>query len=246
MLLWKCCAALPDESRLAIVIDEDMETDSSENSRDSDMDTSLSASPSPAPSTSVINNKLSASNHLTNHNHNNAVLGSGVVSSNGETDSVDVYNNVLAGGAFRGNSRPGSSSNNNRNNKESWNFNCRLRVKICKEVKKPGRGEWQTGCVGDCLVIDKLLVGGGIIWLFTNYKISEENWKRKEMLRGSQMSSASFVHTHLGVTVQLIKIWLPINPLAADRNWHLGLFENWHLGLFGVSNHSCLWALQPD
>ena len=161
MLLWKCCAALPDESRLAIVIDEDMETDSSENSRDSDMDMSLSASPSPAPSTSVINNKLSASNHLTNHNHNNAVLGSSVVSSNGETDSVDVYNNVLAGGAFRGNSRPGSSSNNNRNNKESWNFNCRLRVKICKEVKKPGRGEWQTGCVGDCLVIDKLLVWGG-------------------------------------------------------------------------------------
>ena len=120
-----------------------METDTSENSRDSDMDTSLSVPSSPAPSTTVINNKHSASNHLTNHNHI-AVRSSSVVSSNGETDTMDVYNNMLAGGECRGNSRPGSSSNNNRNNKESWNFNCRLRVKVCKEVKKPGRGELQT------------------------------------------------------------------------------------------------------
>lgn len=159
-----------------------METDSSENSRDGDTDTSLSASPSPAPSTSVINNKLSASTHLTNHNHNNAVLGGGVVSSNGETDSVEVYNSVLASGALRGNGRPGSSSNNNRNNKESWNFNCRLRVKICKEVKKPGRGEWQTGCVGGCLVIDKTTgwgEGGGGKNYLVIHKLQNIRGKKK-------------------------------------------------------------------
>ena len=145
----------PDESRLAIVIDEDTDSEASSNMADNSLPapsspsvSTTSSSMAAAASTPVVSSKHTSSTHLTNHNHN--AIRSKDVTTNGDADSADSWS-TLPFGESRGQLRPGDDSNSNnvvRNNSNSsnktmevWNFNCQLRVKVCKEVKKPGRGE---------------------------------------------------------------------------------------------------------
>lgn len=151
-----------DEGSLAIVIEEDTETsetDTSEDSCDSlsssflSVTSSLASLPSLSyPTTStpppVINNRHSAAAAVTNHiaaNHNH-------LDKDGVVDDLETNSCYMNNSSFTEelsiSSKAGSnfsSAINNKNNNlkhlEIWNFNSRLRIKICKEVKKPGRGK---------------------------------------------------------------------------------------------------------
>ncbi|XP_070173292.1 integrator complex subunit 6-like isoform X2 [Littorina saxatilis] len=143
-----------DESRLAIVIDEDMDTDSTAaNSSNSDAESPpsspSSSPPNPPLYAPVISSKVpSPSNHVTNHKHNAVKANSS--SNNSDKDVLDIYHNSVAVYEPKAvGQRPGSSSSSvysndvgnlrSVNNKDVWNFNHDLRVKVGKEVKKPGR-----------------------------------------------------------------------------------------------------------
>lgn len=127
--------------------------------------------PSPAATSTQLPSVI-ASNHVTtpvsnhvisNHNHisrsgdeTDQELRSHVMSNNISSDG-DLKGTCIAGSTNKYASGAGSANSltNNKNNSisynnrmlEIWNFNCKLKTKICKEVKKPGRGEclWCQG-----------------------------------------------------------------------------------------------------
>ncbi|XP_076454047.1 integrator complex subunit 6-like isoform X2 [Babylonia areolata] len=156
------------ESRLAIDIDDstDDERGDSMNKGSTTPSSAASLSPTPAPSPGGGVTRQTPTSCLTNHNHTGG--GSGVeggvgereVSTNGESELSDMVNSggpnnhhhhhhhhhhhppVRPGGAQqqgKNNVMTVVNSTNNVNSKEVWKFNSLLRVKVCKEVKKPGK-----------------------------------------------------------------------------------------------------------
>lgn len=128
-----------DESPLAIVVDEDeSEPESVDASTDEDSDAASTTSTTP-PTFQSSNKHTTAdaeTNHISNHNHSD--------SNSVDTDFDPMVNSMSSDGDFKPNkpSPPALNNkhnNNNNRNMEIWNFNCRLRAKIFKEVKKPGR-----------------------------------------------------------------------------------------------------------
>ncbi|PVD18932.1 hypothetical protein C0Q70_21491 [Pomacea canaliculata] len=125
-----------DESPLSIVIDEDTDEEGSECA-------------SNHVTTPVSNHVISNHNHISRSgDESDQELRSHVMSNNISSDG-DLKGTCVAGSTNKYASGAGSANSvtNNKNNSisynnrmlEIWNFNCKLKTKICKEVKKPGR-----------------------------------------------------------------------------------------------------------
>lgn len=134
---------LPAPSQSVSEEEESMDS-SSDNDSDSSTSSTGSSTSSPAYVTSrqrgsSDSSSIPSNEHSVNSNH----LASDHSHSNGEVDDV-----VFLGASSPGVTSPGGRSRGRKrkgsnglvvNGKEAWLFNCRLRSKVCKAVKKPGK-----------------------------------------------------------------------------------------------------------